>query len=127
MTATAGRGAVWAALTASVGTMLCCVLPSLLVIAGLGTTVAAVTARVPGLVWLSQHKGWVFLVAGLLIVGSRIYSERVAPKVVTPGASCPPALGRWTRRAWWLSVVLYALGVIAVYVVGPLLLWSGGR
>lgn len=121
-----GRGAVWAALTASVGTLLCCVLPSLLVLAGLGTTVAAVTSRVPGLVWLSRHKGWVFLVAGLLIVGSRIYSERVAPKVVTQGASCPPALGRWTRRAWWLSVVLYAFGLAAVYLVGPLLLRSTG-
>lgn len=121
-----GGGAVWAGLVASVGTLLCCVLPSLLVLAGLGTTVAAVTSSVPGIVWFSRHKGWVFLVAGVLIVGSRLYSERVAPRVTVEGANCPPALGRWTRRAWWLSVVLYGAGLCAVYVVGPILLGSGG-
>lgn len=119
-------GAVWAALGASVGTLLCCVLPALLVLAGLGTTVAAVTSAVPGLVWLSQHKGWVFLVAGLFIAGSWLYSERVAPRVSPEGAACPPALGRWTRRAWWASVSLFGLGLLVVYVVGPLLLRSGG-
>lgn len=121
-----GGGAVWAGLVAAVGTLLCCVLPSLLVLAGLGTTVAAVTSNVPGLVWLSRHKVWVFLVAGALIGGSRLYSERVAPRVVVEGASCPPALGRWTRRAWWLSVAFYGAGLLAVYVVGPILLGSGG-
>ena len=121
-----GRRAVWAALAASVGTLLCCVAPSLLVLVGLGTTVAAVTSYVPGLVWLSRHKGWVFLAAGVLIVGSRLYTERVAPRVAVEGTSCPPALGRWTRRAWWLSVVLYGLGLITVYVVGPILSRSGG-
>jgi len=119
-------GTVWAALAASVGTMLCCVLPSLLVLAGMGTTVAAVTSAVPGLVWLSEHKGWVFLAAGVLIVASRLYSEWVAPRVAVEGAVCPPALGRWTRRAWWASLVLYGLGLVAVYVLGPLLLRSGG-
>ena len=126
MSGRTGRSAVWAALVASVGTLLCCVLPSLLVLAGLGTTVAAVTTNVPGLVWVSRHKGWVFLAAGAFIVGSRLYNERVAPRVTVEGGSCPPALGRWTRRAWWLSVVLYGVGLLAVYVVGPLLLRSAG-
>ena len=119
------RGAVWAALAASVGTLLCCVLPTLLVLAGLGTSVAAITSNAPALVWLSRHKEWVFLAAGALIAGSRLYGERVVPRVVPDGARCPRSLGRWTRRAWWLSVVLYASGVIAVYVVGPLLLRGG--
>lgn len=119
-------GAVWAGLVASVGTLLCCVLPSLLVLAGLGTTVAAITSSVPGLVWLSRHKGWVFLVAGLIIGGSRLYSAFVAPRVAIEGASCPPVLGRWTRRVWWISVGLYAAGVVAVYAVGPMLLRIGG-
>lgn len=121
-----GVGAVWTAFGASVGTLLCCVLPSLLVLAGMGTTVAAVTSAVPGLVWLSRHKGWVFLVAGVLILGSRVYSTHVAPRVANEGASCPPALGRWTRRVWWLSVVLYGAGLVAVYVLGPILLAGGG-
>lgn len=125
MSNSTARGAAWAALAASVGTLLCCVLPSLLVLAGLGTTMAAVTSTVPGLVWLSRHKGWVFLMAGLLIVASRLYADRVAPQVATEGAACPPAVGRWTRRVWWTSVALYGVGLVAVYVVGPVLLRAG--
>lgn len=121
-----GRGAVWAALGASVATLLCCVLPSLLVLAGLGTTVAAITSAVPWLVTLSRNKGWVFLVAGVLILASRLYATRLAPRVTAEGAACPASLGRWTRRAWWASVVLWTVGAAAVYVVGPLLLRSGG-
>lgn len=118
----AAAGSAWAALIASVATLLCCVLPSLLVLAGLGTTVAAATSAMPWLVSLSRHKHWVFLAAGLLIVGSRVYADRVAPRLAVEGVACPPALGRWTRRAWWASVVLFLLGLTAVYVVGPLLL-----
>ena len=121
-----GRSSVWAAFGASIGTLLCCVLPSLLVLLGLGTTVAAITSAVPGLVWLSQNKAWVFLFAGILIVGSRVYGDRVAPQVAMEGATCPPPLGRWTRTAWWASVVLYVFGLLAVYALGPLLLRSGG-
>jgi type II secretory pathway component PulF len=108
-----------------VATLLCCVLPSLLVLFGLGTTVAALTSALPWLVTLSRHKGWVFLAAGIFIVVSRLYQTRLAPRVRVEGAACPTPLGRWTNRIWWLSVVLYACGVAAVYVVGPLLLASG--
>ena len=48
----------------SLGTLLCCALPSLLVLFGLGATVATVLSEVPWLVSLSHHKHWVFIVAG---------------------------------------------------------------
>ena len=57
----------------SLGTLLCCALPSLLVLFGLGATVATVLSEVPWLVSLSHHKHWVFIVAGLLIAGNFIY------------------------------------------------------
>jgi len=109
-----------------VATLVCCVIPSLLVLAGLGTTVAAATSALPWIVTLSRHEGWVFLVAAALIVASRLDATRVSPRLGAEGAACPPALGRWTRRVWWASVVLWSLGAAAVYVVGPLLLRSGG-
>ena len=49
----------------SLGTLLCCALPSLFVLFGLGATVATVLSDVPWLVTLSQHKHWVFIVAGV--------------------------------------------------------------
>ena len=48
----------------SIGTLLCCALPSLLVLFGLGATVASVLSEAPWLVSMSHHKHWVFIVAG---------------------------------------------------------------
>ena len=47
----------------SFGTLLCCALPSLLVLLGLGATVASFLAAVPSLVTLSRHKDWVFAIS----------------------------------------------------------------
>jgi mercuric ion transport protein len=52
----------YGSLFTSLGMLLCCALPSLLVLFGLGATVATVLADVPSLVTLSRHKHWVFLI-----------------------------------------------------------------
>lgn len=118
-----GRAAVWSALAASLGTLVCCALPSLLVLLGLGTTVAAAVSAAPWLIVLSRHKEWVFLAAGLLIVGSRLYARHVAPRVSVDGKACPLPLARATRIAWWASVVVYAAGAFVAFLLGPLLAW----
>ena len=45
----------------SVGTLLCCALPSLLVLFGLGASVASMLSFLPWLVTLSRHKQWTFV------------------------------------------------------------------
>ena len=120
------RAAVWSALLASVGTLVCCALPSLLVLLGFGSTVAAAVSAVPWLVVLSQNKAGVFLVSGLLIVGSRLYSQYVTSLVVPEGATCPPGLGRWTRAIWWTSVGLYGVGFFVAFALGPILIRLDG-
>ena len=116
------RAAVWSALVAAFGTLVCCALPSLLVLLGFGSTVAAAVSAAPWLVVLSQNKEWVFLLSGLLIMGSRLYSEYVTPRVVPEGATCLPGLGRWTRVIWWTSVGLYGVGFFVAFALGPILM-----
>src|SRR5438045_6811113 len=72
----------------SFGTLLCCALPSLLVLLGLGATVASFLSAVPWLVTLSHHKNWVFAVSGLLIGANFLYMYVVAPRLRSQGASC---------------------------------------
>src|SRR6202011_1819239 len=74
----------------SLGTLLCCALPSLLVLFGLGATVATVLSEVPWLVSLSHHKHWVFIVAGLLISGNFVYVYGVAPRLQMRNKTCDP-------------------------------------
>jgi hypothetical protein len=96
----------------SLGTLLCCALPSLLVLFGLGATVTTVLSEVTWLVALSHHKNWVFIVAGLLITGDFAYVYAIAPKLQMRSGACDPndrpasasvALCSGARRdcIWW--------------------------
>lgn len=60
---------------------MCCALPSLLVVLGMGATMAGLVSAVPQLVWVSQYKGIVFTVSGFLILASGLvlYIQRSAP------------------------------------------------
>lgn len=49
----------------SLGTLLCCALPALLVLLGLGAAVASVLSSLPWLVTLSRRNAWVLAVKKL--------------------------------------------------------------
>lgn len=115
------RATPLAALAASVGTLLCCALPSLLVVLGLGATMASLVSGLPWLVVLSRHKAWMFAVTGLLIGASWWYLHRLVPRLALTGAACPPHVARFARRVWRLSALLYGAGFLVAYGLGPLL------
>lgn len=105
-------------LSVSVGTLLCCALPSLLVLLGFGAAVASAVSSVPVLVTLSRHKISVFAAAAVLLAVGFGYRRWVAPRIP---AACPPddptcaTLDRWSGRLLWLSAVLYVVGVMVAY------------
>lgn len=117
----------------SLGTLLCCALPSLLVLFGLGATVASFLTAVPWLVTLSPHKSWVFLISGLLIAVSFLYVYRIAPRLKAHGETCFIEDGqtpcdtatRLSRIALWVSAAIYAIGFFTAFVLGPLLARTG--
>jgi hypothetical protein len=131
---TRGRAAVlgYLSLFTSFGTLLCCALPSLLVLLGLGATVASFLAAVPWLVTLSHHKNWVFLVSGILIAGNFLYTYVLAPKLRLSGATCSPDspeacqdASALSRALLWISAALYCIGLFSAYLLGPLLMRYG--
>ena len=110
----------------SFGTLLCCALPSLLVLLGMGATVVTVLSAVPWLVTLSRHKGWVFLISGVLIGGNLLLAMR------SQGRSCPAdardacnTARTVSRAVLWLSLATYCVGVFSAYLLGPLLMRFG--
>ncbi|MBI2382031.1 MAG: hypothetical protein HYV16_14855 [Gammaproteobacteria bacterium] len=119
--------ASWLALFGSAGTLVCCALPILFVMLGLGATVAAVTSVAPFLVTLTLHKTWVFVGSGLMLLISGWLLYR-------PGRACPsdPALGRlcaraerWNRRIHGISAALWGVGFFAAYLALPIRIWLG--
>lgn len=110
----------------SVGTLLCCALPSLLVLLGLGATVASALSLLPFLVTLSHHKKWVFVVSGILISLSFVQMYLISPR--SKNSACPPddpgACDRATKASevlLWVSALIYAVGFSVTYVLGPIL------
>jgi hypothetical protein len=97
------------ALLASSATLVCCVLPAVLVALGAGAALAGLVTAVPQLIWLSDHKPWVFGLAGglLAISGIALMVARRAP--------CPvdPVLARSCRRLRRLSAIVYAVALIS--------------
>jgi hypothetical protein len=101
------------ALLASSATLVCCVLPAVLVAIGAGAALAGLVTAVPQLVWLSEHKPLVFGVAGVLLTisGSALWIGRRAP--------CPtdPELARSCQRLRRISAVIYAIALVS-YAIG---------
>lgn len=116
----------------SMGTLVCCALPSLLVLLGLGAAIASALSAAPWLVTLSRHNAWVFAVSGSLIAANFYYLYRLAPRLEAAGAAsevCPIddpnaccAASRVSRFVLWVSAAIYLVGFSVAYVLGPALL-----
>jgi hypothetical protein len=95
------------ALLASSATLVCCVLPAVLVAIGAGAALAGLVTAIPQLVWLSEHKPLVFGTAGALLAvsGVALWVGRSAP--------CPADhnLARSCRRLRRVSAIIYAVAL----------------
>ena len=110
----------------SVGTLLCCALPSLLVLAGLGASVASMLSAAPWLVTLSRHKPWTFGISGMLIAASFVNMYYVAPRLQRQACSpdnpdaCEVA-SRFSKAILWVSATIYVAGFFVAFLLGPIL------
>ena len=102
-------GIVMGGLLASTATLLCCVLPAVMISIGAGATLIALVSSFPQLVWLSEHKGWVFGLAGslLLVSGVLLWRARYLP--------CPtdPVATRQCMRLRRLNVAVYGIAMLS--------------
>jgi len=114
-------------LFSSFSTLICCALPSVLVLLGLGTTVASLLSAAPWLVSLSRHKIWTFSIAGTLIAASFVMTYVIAPRL-QPGEACaaddPTTCGevsKVSRFVLWGSALIWSGGFFVAYLLGPIL------
>jgi len=114
-------------LFSSFSTLICCALPSVLVLLGLGTTVASLLSAAPWLVSLSRHKIWTFSISGALISASFVMTYVFAPRLLR-GELCaaddPTTCGevsRLSRFILWGSALLWSGGFFVAYLLGPIL------
>lgn len=107
---------LWASvlsLFASSSTLICCALPALLVALGAGAVLSSLVAVFPQLVWVSEHKEVVFVLAGLMLSASGVlqWRNRNAPCPIDPALRDACLRTRtWSARVYGVSVLLYLVG-----------------
>lgn len=114
--------AAWLSLFGSFGTLLCCALPSLMVVLGLGATLVGLVGRFPQLVWLSDHKAWLFAISGTLLLIT-FFVRRWAARQPCPldAREACEKTRRWSGQVYWAAVGITVFGVIFTYVLPHLL------
>jgi hypothetical protein len=103
----------------SMSTLLCCALPALLVSLGLGAIMAGLTANIPGLIWVSENKMGVFIIAGTLLFGNGIllWMNRNAPCPIDPVLREACLSGRkFSRNIYFVSVIIFLIGFFFAYI-----------
>jgi hypothetical protein len=102
-------GVAFGTLLASTATLLCCVLPAVLVSLGAGAVLVGLVSSFPQLVWLSEHKAGVFAIAGILLAASGVLIWRAR------GLPCPvePDAARVCTRLRRISAVLYGVSLVS--------------
>ena len=103
----------------SVGTVLCCALPALLVTLGMGAALAGFVGAVPWITAVSDYKGIVFAVAGLLLALAAFMQWRAR------NAPCPAdplkakACARLRTVSWGIlgfSILIYVIGFFFAFI-----------
>lgn len=111
--------AAFLSLFTSSGTLICCALPALLVSIGAGATMAGLVTNFPQIVWLSEHKIGLFIVAGIMLAGAGVLQWR-ARSLPCPADPVLAAACMRTRKIsagiYWFSVVMFAVGFFFAFI-----------
>jgi len=113
-------GVAMGTLLASSATLICCVLPAVMVSLGAGASLASLVSAVPQLVWLSQEKAWVFGAAALMLAASgwMLWRGRSLPCPADPRAARACAtLRRVGSTLYGIALVAFLTGATFAFVL----------
>lgn len=112
----------WFGLFSSFGTLLCCALPSTLVLLGFGATMASFLGNFPQLIWLSENKeivfGLSFLMLGLSYVGQKYAQTQACP--IDNREDCESTKS-WSKPIFWASFSINVVGAFYAFVLPKIL------
>jgi len=107
----------------SLSTLLCCALPALIVGLGMGAAMAGFLAQYPELIWISEHKTWLFAIGGVLLVlgGVLQYTQRNAPCPINEKGEACADTRKNSLIIYYISVFIYLVGFSFAYILPHLI------
>lgn len=105
------RFAAFLTLFTSLGTLICCAIPALLVALGAGAALAGAVSIFPQLIWLTKHKLWIFGIGGILIL-SALFARHIASSQTCPTDQKTACEATKETTDWmlWTSIFIYIVG-----------------
>jgi len=114
-------------LFASFSTLVCCALPALLVLLGLGAVLAGLVSDLPFLITMTGNKAWTLLFA-TGIIGANfwlVYGKTDTTCTIPENGdetACETS-SRWSRIVLWISFGFLLIGAFMSYLALPLWIW----
>lgn len=106
----------------SFGTLLCCAIPSTLVLLGFGASLAGFLGEFPQLIWLSDNKGIVFGVS-FFMLGVSFLAQKYAAQQVCPidkKEDCQ-STKNWSRPLLLITFGINLIGAFYAFVLPKIL------
>lgn len=106
----------------SFGTLICCALPSTLVLLGFGASLAGFLGKYPQLIWFSDHKEWVFGVS-FFMLGVSYLAQKLSENKACPldkREDCE-STKNWARPLLFMTFGLNVIGAFYAFVLPRLL------
>jgi hypothetical protein len=105
------RTVAFLSLFTSLSTLICCALPALFVVLGLGASFAGLVSNVPQLIWISENKVIFFAIGAVMLFLGGILQWQ-AKKRACPIDKREECLTTkdWSGLTYKLAVILYLVG-----------------
>lgn len=109
----------YAGLFTSFGTLICCAIPSTLVLLGFGASLASFLGEWPQLIWLSENKEWVFG-ASFLMLGLSYWSQKSSVCPIDKKEACE-GFKRWANPIFIVTLIINIIGSFYAFVLPRIL------
>lgn len=112
----------YGSLFTSFGTLICCAIPSTLVLLGFGASLASFLGDFPQLIWLSDNKEYVFggsfIMLGLAFTGQRVAARQSCP--IDKKEDCQSAKD-WSKPLLYITLMINVIGAFYAFILPRLL------
>lgn len=104
----------------SFGTLLCCAIPSTLVLLGFGAALAGFVGDYPQLIWLSENKGIVFGLSFLMLGASWFLQRQNQVCPIDKKEDCEKTKN-WSKLVLYITLAINVVGAFYAFLLPRLL------